>query len=185
MRTALGLRSGRRQGLAFVFAVALSLGGLLSPASAQVPLPMQEQIQMFNSLPAAQEQALIRDLQRHLPPAERDAMLSALQGQLPSGQGQQQQQNQFNPQSLVTLDGALRDQTEAEKNQEKTPRLKPNDTLVLEFSQRKDTGQPLRLPDDQRKLEDFQGRLEKGNPYQLDGAGQLLLPGVNAISLAG
>ena len=185
MRTALGLRSGRRQGLAFVFAVALSLGGLLSPAFAQVPLPMQEQIQMFNSLPAAQQQALIRDLQRQLPPAERDAMLSALQGQLPSGQGQQQQQNQFNPQSLVTLDGALRDQTEAEKNQEKNPRLKPNDTLVLEFSQRKDTGQPLRLPDDQRKLEDFQGRLEKGNPYQLDGAGQLLLPGVNAISLAG
>ena len=184
MRTALGLGSGRRQGLAFVFAVALSLGGLLGSASAQVPLPMQEQVQMFNSLPASQQQALIRELQRQLPPAERDAMLSALQGQLPSGQGQQQQP-QFNPQSLATLDGVLRDQSDAEKNQEKNPRFKPNDTLVLEFSQRKDAPQIVRVPDDQQKLEDFQRRLEKGNPYQLDGAGQLLLPGVNAMSLAG
>jgi polysaccharide biosynthesis/export protein len=186
MRTALGLKSGRRQGLAFVFAVvALALAGLLRSASAQVPLPMQEQVQMFNSLPASQQQALIRELQRQLPPAERDAMLSALQGQLPTGQAQQQQP-QFNPQALSTLDGALRDQTEAEKNAEKNPRLKPNDTLVLEFTQRKDAPAPvIRLPDDQQKLDEFQRRLEKGNPYQLDGAGQLLLPGVNAMSLAG
>ena len=184
MRTALGLRSGRRQGLAFVVAVAISLGGLVRSASAQVPLPMQEQVQMFNSLPAAQQQALIRELQRQLPPAERDAMLSALQGQLPTGQGQQQQ-SQFNPQSLATLDGVLRDQSDTEKSQEKNPRFKPNDTLVLEFSRRKDTPPSIRPSDDPQKLEDFQGRLEKGNPYQLDGAGQLLLPGVNAMSLAG
>src|SRR6476646_9859830 len=125
MRTALGLRSGRRQGLAFVVAVAISLGGLVRAASAQVPLPMQEQVQMFNSLPASQQQALIRELQRQLPPAERDAMLSALQGQLPTGQGQQQQ-SQFNPQSLATLDGVLRDPSATERSQQKNPRLKPN-----------------------------------------------------------
>ena len=134
---------------------------------------------MFNSLPASQQQALIRELQRQLPPAQRDAMLSALQGQGPSGQGQQQQ-SQLNPQSLATLDGALRDQSDAEKNQEKNPRLKPNDTLVLRaLAAQGHAAAPFELPDDQQKLEDFQRRLEKGNPYQLDGAGQLLLPGVN------
>ena len=106
MRTALGFRSGRRRGLAFLFAVsALLLGGLLRPALAQVPLPMQEQIQMFNSLPAAQQQALIREMQRQLPPAERDAILSALQGQA-GGQGQQQPE--INSNALAALDGALR-----------------------------------------------------------------------------
>src|SRR5690606_3535112 len=32
---------------------------------------------------------------------------------------------------------------------------------------------------------DFQRRLENNNPYQLDGGGQLLLPGVPAIALQG
>ena len=58
---------------------------------------------------------------------------------------------------------------------------------MLEFSQRKDTSvhRSPGAPDEQQKIDDFQGRLEKGNPYQLDGTGELLLPGVNAIGLAG
>jgi polysaccharide biosynthesis/export protein len=183
MKAACRLRSHRRPVFPFLFAIALLLGGLLRSVSAQVPLPVQEQVQMFNSLPAAQQQALIRDLQRQLPPAERDAILSALQGQNGNTQGQQ---GQLNPDALAALDQALRGQTEAEATQEKKPRLKPRDTIVLEFSQRKDTPTAIvRLPDDQQKVDDFQGRLEKGNPYQLDGSGELLLPGVNAITLAG
>ena len=79
-------------------------------------------------------------------------------------------------------------QSDLERTQEKKPRFKPRDTVVLEFSQRKDTSTPHRItrtPDEQQKIDDFQGRLEKGNPYQLDGTGELLLPGVNAIGLAG
>jgi len=164
---------------------ALLLGGLLHSALAQVPLQLQDQIQMFNSLPPTQQQALIRELQGQLPPGQRDAILSALQGQGGVGQGGTQQP-QLNPDVLATLDGALRDQTQQEGTQDKKPRFKPNDTLVLELSQRKDlTSVVSRGPEDQQKLDDFQGRLEKGNPYQLDGAGQLLLPGVNAIGLAG
>src|SRR5215470_17759929 len=91
MRGAFGSRFSRRFGFPFLLAAASVLAGVVRSASAQVPLPMQEQVQMFNSLPASQQQALIRDLQRQLPPAERDAILSALQGQ---GQGGQQPQPQ-------------------------------------------------------------------------------------------
>jgi protein involved in polysaccharide export with SLBB domain len=186
MRAAFRLRSGRRPIFPFLFAaVALLLGGLLRTVSAQVPLPMQEQVQMFNSLPAAQQQALIQEMQQQLPPAERDAILSALQG----GQGlsnQPQQPSQLSPEALSTLDNALRGQPNTERVQEKKPRFKPSDTVVLQFSQRKDTSTTIiRAPDEQQRIDDFQSRLEKGNPYQLDGTGELLLPGVNAIELAG
>jgi hypothetical protein len=41
---------------------------------------MQEQVRLFNSLPPAQQQSLIRELQRQLPPAQREAVLGMLQG---------------------------------------------------------------------------------------------------------
>ncbi len=41
---------------------------------------MQEQIRLFNSLPPAQRQALILELQRSLPPAQREAIVGLLQG---------------------------------------------------------------------------------------------------------
>jgi len=180
------LRPGRRTFPTFIFvAVALLVSGLLRPALAQIPLPMQEQVQMFNSLPPAQQQALIREMQQQLPPAERDAILSALQGGQGLG-GQGQQPTQLSPEALSTLDDALRGQTSSERTQEKKPRFKPGDTVVLQFSQRKDTSATILRPaDDQQRIDDFQGRLEKGNPYLLDATGELLLPGVNAIGLAG
>jgi polysaccharide biosynthesis/export protein len=184
MKAALGSSFGRRHALPFVLATLIFIAaGLFRLASAQVPLPMQEQIQTFNALPASQQQALIRELQRQLPPAERDAVLSALQGQGSSGQGQQT--SQLSPDAAAALEGALRGQTDAEQTQDKKPRLKPRATIVLELSQRKETPPVIRLPDDQQKINELQSRLEKGNPYLLDGSGQLLLPGVNAISLAG
>ena len=183
MKAAFCSRLCRRSALLSLIA-AVVLAGAIGSASAQVPIPMQEQIQMFNSLPAGQQQALIRELQRNLPPAERDAVLSALQG---GGQGTQQSQQgpQLTPEATNALDQALRGQNEAGPVERK-PRLKPLDTIVLEFAQRKENPPAvIRTAEEQKKLDDFQGRLEKGNPYQLDGAGQLLLPGVNAISLAG
>jgi polysaccharide biosynthesis/export protein len=186
MMAAFGSRLGRRHGfLLALAAVALVLTGWLRPASAQVPIPMQEQIQMFNSLPSGQQQALIRELQRQLPPAERDAVLSALQG---GSQGAPQSQRGSSTAGTNALDQSLRGQNEAGQTEGK-PRLKPLDTIVLELMPRKDNNNTLapviRAPEEQKKIDDFQGRLEKGNPYQLDGAGQLLLPGVNAMSLAG
>jgi protein involved in polysaccharide export with SLBB domain len=152
---------------AFLFLIAAAaLAGVIAPASAQVPIPMQEQIRQFNSLPVAQQQALIRELQRQLPPAERDAILSALQGQTAPAE-----QNAGAP----SAEQALPLEIPTAPLTETKPRLKPDDTLVLEFTPR-----PNVPP-----APDFQDRLAKGNPYQLDGEGQLLLPGVSAISLAG
>ena len=42
-----------------------------------------------------------------------------------------------------------------------------------------------RTAEEQQQLDEFLDRLEEANPYQLDGAGQLYLPGVPAIPLAG
>ncbi len=51
-------------------AAVIFIGGAL----AQVPIPVQEQVRVFNSLPPAQQQSLIRELQRQLPPAQRDSI---------------------------------------------------------------------------------------------------------------
>ena len=48
-----------------------------------------------------------------------------------------------------------------------------------------DPAAATRTPDEKQKLDEFRERLAKGNPYQLDGAGTLYLPGVPAIALAG
>jgi BlaR1 peptidase M56 len=46
----------------------------------EVPIPIQEQVQLFNSLTPAQQQAMIREMQRSLPPAQRWAVIRMLQG---------------------------------------------------------------------------------------------------------
>jgi protein involved in polysaccharide export with SLBB domain len=57
---------------------------------------------------------------------------------------------------------------------------------VIEFAQREgDVRALLRTPDEQEQLDDFQERLAKGNPYQLDASGMLYLPGVPSMALAG
>ncbi|HJR71545.1 MAG TPA: polysaccharide biosynthesis/export family protein, partial [Gammaproteobacteria bacterium] len=156
--------------------VGLTAGLSASVALAQVPLPMQEQIRLFNSLPPAQQQSLIRELQRSLPPAQREAIVGMLTG---SGQ----------PTTELALDteAALADALAAQPAGEdrtaepRQPRLRPRDTLVLRFELA--DGAPLVMS--QQARDEFRERLAKGNPYQLDGAGMLYLPGVPAIALAG
>jgi protein involved in polysaccharide export with SLBB domain len=150
-------------------------------AFAQVPLPMQEQIELFNSLPPAQQQALIRELQQNLPPAQRQAVLGILQGQNrpsepPDGEPRSEAPapaDRLQP-SQLDLDALL---------QLQVPRLRPNDTVVIQLDL-KDPPPPS-SPFDQQTRDDFRERLEAGNPYNLDRAGQLFLPGVAAIRLAG
>ena len=57
------------------------LAFLCGIALAQVPIPVQEQIRLFNSMSPAQQQSLIRELQRSLPPAQREAIIGLLQGE--------------------------------------------------------------------------------------------------------
>jgi polysaccharide export outer membrane protein len=148
-------------------------------AFAQVPLPIGEQVQLFNSLPPAQQQALIRELQRSLPPAQREAIITALQG---GGQGQQIEEPDL--QTATALEDALQGQllSDSDRLGGEEQRLKPRDTIVIEFELR----EPLPVgAGDQDQLVELRERLAKGNPYQLDGLGMLLLPGVPAIGLAG
>ena len=60
----------------------LAIAAIIGFAQAQVPKPtsVEEQIRLFNSMSPAQQQALIRELQRTLPPAPREAIIRLLQG---------------------------------------------------------------------------------------------------------
>ncbi|HVZ36541.1 MAG TPA: polysaccharide biosynthesis/export family protein, partial [Polyangiaceae bacterium] len=158
----------------------------LHAAVAQVPIPVQEQVRLFNSLPPAQQQSLIRELQGQLPPAQRDAIVNMLQGQS-RGQG-----GGPTPELDATASAALQDALNKQgaanglEVATRAPRLKPRDSLVIRFEPRKDDPRAAaRTADEQTKLEEFRERLAKGNPYQLDGVGTLYLPGVPAVALAG
>jgi protein involved in polysaccharide export with SLBB domain len=158
---------------------AVALFSALAPAFAQVPIPVQEQVRLFNSLPPAQQQALIREMQRSLPPAQREAIIQMLQegGGDASLVGAEAEEGGLAETPLVS---------EAESafglSNEGLPTLRARSTLVLEFALRSDL---VVSPAERARLEGFRDRLAKGNPYQLDGAGILYLPGVPAIELAG
>jgi len=155
----------------------------LGTALAQVPIPMQEQVQLFNSLPPSQQQSLIRELQRQLPPAQREAVLSMLQGQ---SQGATPQA--LDPEAEAAFRAAMEGQIPAggEQADLREPRLRPRDTLVIEFAPRGDDPRATsRTATEQEQLDEFLERLAKGNPYQLDASGTLYLPGVPAMALAG
>jgi protein involved in polysaccharide export with SLBB domain len=159
----------------------------LAPAVAQVPIPVQEQVQLFNSLPPAQRQALIREMQQSLPPAQRQAVIQALQGGAAGGSLGSETLNGEGAEGAVDenglpiqgggLLGALGG------GEEMKPKLRANDTLVIEFALRADA--PTLLPQEEQRRNDFRDRLSRGNPYKLDNAGVLYLPGVPSIELAG
>jgi polysaccharide export outer membrane protein len=165
--------------------VAFGLLALLvsAAAHAQVPLPVQEQVQLFNSLPPAQQQALIRELQRSLPPAQRQAIIESLQ----QGGGAAGGVEETDAAAVGVLDEEGLP-IEGEDpfglfGQQENPRLRGGSTLVIEFSVR--AGAVELDPEAAQRAEDFRERLARGNPYQLDNAGVLYLPGVPAIELAG
>lgn len=162
-------------------ALAVVLLAPLVPAVAQVPIPVQEQVQVFNSLPPAQQQALIRELQRSLPPAQRQAIVQMLQqqGAIP-GQDDASSAGAVDQEGVPTDGSGL---LALGLGEEETPRLRARSTLVIEFTPRPDA--PTLPPEEQRRIDEFRDRLSRGNPYQLDGEGILYLPGVPAIELAG
>jgi protein involved in polysaccharide export with SLBB domain len=154
---------------------------LWTPVHAQVPIPLQEQIRMFNTLPAAQRQALIRELQRQLPPAQREAVIGMLQ-QSGASDADEATDEELDAAQLGVL--ALSEEEPEDPN----PRFAPLDTLVIEFERRLAAGAetpPVLPPEEEEALLELQERFEDGNPYRLDEAGRLYLPGVPAIELAG
>jgi protein involved in polysaccharide export with SLBB domain len=151
---------------------------------AQVPIPVEEQVRLFNSMSPAQQQSLIRELQRSLPPAQRDAILGVLQGEV----GAEETAENIDPDAEAALREAIESQSSRDEGDldPREPRLRPLDTIVIKFEPREDDPTAeLRTLEDQAQVADFTERLEEGNPYLLDNAGILYLPGVPAIPLAG
>jgi protein involved in polysaccharide export with SLBB domain len=148
------------------------------PALAQVPIPVQEQVELFNSMSPAQQQALIRELQGSLPPAQRQAIIELLQ----QGGGVGQSTDPNSQQQAAP--GSIPLESEEEPWQGFLGRFTAGDTLVIEFAPGADAAVGL-SPAAELQVEEFRQRLADGNPYQLDGSGQLYLPGVRTIALAG
>lgn len=144
-----------------------------STGFSQIPIPLQEQVQIFNSLPPAQQQALIRELQSQLPPAQRQAVLQALQGR---GQGPQEAGNDIGLEDQG-IDGEDLLNAEAILD-EVDPRFVGGDTVVVQFDF-------LEQQASGGLISDFRQRLAESNPYKLDRSGILYLPGVPSIPLAG
>jgi len=166
----------RRGARALLAALAAAIAGL---ALGQVPIPLQEQVELFNSLPPAQQQALIREMQRNLPPAQRQAIIEALTGD--QQDGAQAEQVQIDRSQLEGLNGGVGDETDLEFQ---SPNFKPGDWLVLELTRRDDaTARTAGVL--VQSLDDIQRRLENENPYQLDDDARLSLPGVPPIALSG
>jgi protein involved in polysaccharide export with SLBB domain len=168
-----------------VLPLAALLAGLLHSVigSAQVPIPVEEQVRMFQQLPPSQQQALIRELQEQLPPAQRQAILGMLRSGAPAPDQEGAQEEGERPERQ--LEGAMQGFDLQALLKEPEVRFAAGDTVVIEFTLRVDetTGQaPANLPEG---FGDFQERLARGNPYTLDDNGQLLLPGVRPIALAG
>jgi polysaccharide biosynthesis/export protein len=167
-----------------VLPLAALLAGLLHSVigSAQVPIPMEEQVRMFQQLPPSQQQALIRELQEQLPPAQRQAIL----GMLRSGAAAPDQEGaEEGDQPERQLEGAQEGLDLQALLKEPEVRFAAGDTVVVEFTLRVDenTGQaPADLPEG---TGDLLERLARGNPYTLDDNAQLLLPGVRPIALGG
>jgi protein involved in polysaccharide export with SLBB domain len=160
------------------------MAAFVSIALAQVPIPVQEQIRIFNSMSPAQQQALMRELQRSLPPAQRQAIVGLLQGDS-AAQGDAAE---LDPDAEAALREAIDVQAAngAASAEERAQRLRPDDTLVIRFEPREDDPRALlRTAEEQQEVDEFLDRLERANPYQLDDTGRLYLPGVPAIPLAG
>jgi polysaccharide biosynthesis/export protein len=157
-------------------ALAAAIAG---PAFGQVPIPLQEQVELFNSLPPAQQQALIREMQRSLPPAQRQAIIEALTGDQQAGADAEGAQ--IDTTQLEGLIGAAGNESDFAFE---SPNFEPGDWLALELTRRDDaaartTGLLI------QSLDELQRRLENENPYQLDDDAKLSLPGVPPIALGG
>ena len=156
MRTALGLRSGRRQGLAFLFAVALSLGGLLrsaSRASAAADARADSDVQLAAGGAAAGADPRAAAT-TSAGGARRDAVGAAGAATERAGTAATIPA-QSSMHWLRSTERCATKATAEKKSEKKAHGSSRNDTLVLEFSQRKDTPQIVRLagrPAEDRRL---------------------------------
>lgn len=141
------------------------LSGSLVAAQTQLPSLTPEQQQLLNRLPPSQRQALqqqLRDFQRRQAAGERAQ----------------------NEDSFRELD--FEEEETGEDEQEEQPnRFAPEDTVVVILELNTRTFELPEMDEERLRAETLRKRVSRGNPYELDELGRLLLPGVEAIELAG
>ncbi len=145
--------------------VALSLAaGLAAPAFAQTA----EQLEVFRSLPPAQQQEILRQ------------MSEGRNGQAgKGGTGLSTAAPTSMPREQAASQGLF-------ETMEQAPRFRAKDSLLLEVEIRPVPEEaPPREPGAELALEELRARMLAGNPYQLDRAGVLALPATPPIVLAG
>ena len=142
------------------------LAGLLAATLASAQSPSPAQVDAFRQLAPAPQQAVLDMLSRSTDTVQRDPDLATP--------------------PTATPPAEARDYTDVTARQGDA-RIQGRDTVLLDLAMRPVdplTGQPYA---DVRK-EELQARIAlllKGNPYKLDEAGVLRLPGVPAVPLAG
>ncbi len=165
-----------------VAAFTILLSVVLVPrAEGQTPASAQQQIDAFKSLPASQQQALIQQLGQQLSPEQQQAVLQALQG---NGQSTAQGASGTSSQQPPPEAGAANSKPLGlSKDLENlNPRFSGGDTLVIRFTPR---GRSVDTTNTDSAIDETQKRLADANPYKLDRAGLLNLPGIPAIALGG
>lgn len=153
--------------------VALGLAAILcllavTDSFAQAPAPTAEQMNLINSLPPAQREAILRELrnfQRQATQRERDP--------------QTIEEELLDDLALGGIELEERDEG-PEEDEEVPTRLDPGSIVVIEFNPSPDATAAER-----GRGEQMRQRLIQGNPYTLDDFGNLYLPGVRTIALNG
>ena len=168
-----GLRLLRLKSLLVVI---LSLAFAL-PAAAQTPAQAQALIAQAQSMSLAQQQQLLSQLS----PAERATLLSMLGQQQPAARGTATSES-GDTSSDVDIDALAAEITASMEEADAELRLGAGSTLVIEFEAIEQDADASVSPDEDAE---FLERLQDANPYSLDSAGRLMLPGVPAIELAG
>jgi protein involved in polysaccharide export with SLBB domain len=160
-------------------AIAIALGPTV-PVHAQIPSSLEEQFELYQSLSPTQQQALLQQL----PASQRQAVQRILRQQ--PALATDSQGATVPDQDRVLLASQLSAGLVDEEDD--TESIGAGDTLVIDFripdpADRPNT--PVLTSEQRAARESFVARLNNENPYELDTAGRLHLPGVRPIELAG
>lgn len=153
---------------------------LISPPTfAQQTEISAEQLEILQSLPAEQREALIEEVLRSRVPSGTDSRKQQDDGD------RERTGREVRPLSVdekAEREKRLLRQRLKELEEETEPALRAGDTLIVDLKLRERVERPTFETD---KLEALRDRIVVRNPYRLDRAGQLLLPGFEALAMEG
>jgi protein involved in polysaccharide export with SLBB domain len=157
-------------------AVLAALVSAIAPVQyAVAQTPSAAQMEAFKNLPADQQQAILEEMGGGTSSGvRRDRDLSSPET--------------VRPRSVEGATGrGGTDTTDEMELRPREPRIRGNDTVLLEIDIRplEPAAGRTRTPEETKRLEELRERAQRGNPFRLDAQGQLRILGVAPIPLAG